>query len=179
MASTPTRLMTFPEFEQLPRPDSVRYELRHGELISLPPAKFGHMRIQENLRRLLDRAAAGAGTVYIEFGFRPTGDREYRIADVAYATKEHLARTNSDSYFEGSPELVLEVVSPSNTALEIADKRDLCLQNGCREFWTIRPMRVEIDVSTPDGRTITYNSGDSIPLMFGSTLAVDAVFADE
>ena len=50
MASTTTRLMTFKEFEQLHWPDSVRYELRHGELISLPPAKFGHM----TFRRLCD-----------------------------------------------------------------------------------------------------------------------------
>jgi hypothetical protein len=35
-----------------------------------------------------------------------------------------------------------------------------------------------VAVSTPDGRTITYKSGDEIPLMFGGAIAVDAVFAE-
>jgi len=169
--------MTFEEFERLPWPDSVRYELRHGELISLPPAKFGHMTIQETLRQLLNQAAAGAGMVFVEFGFRPKGEREYRVADVAYATKGHLARTNPQGYFEGSPELVIEVLSPSNTAAEIADKRDLCFETGCREFWTLDIGKRRIDVSTPDGRTTTYGMGQEIPLFFGGYIAVGAIFS--
>jgi Uma2 family endonuclease len=169
--------MTFEEFERLPWSDSARYELRHGELISLPPARFGHMTIQETLRRLLNQAAAGAGTVFVEFGFRPKSEREYRVADVAYATKEHLARTNPQGYFEGSPELVVEVLSPSNTAAEIADKRTLCFETGCHEFWTVDAGHRQVEVSTPDGHTITYETGQEIPLFFGGRIAVDAIFS--
>jgi Uma2 family endonuclease len=170
--------MTFKEFEQLHWLDSVRYELRHGELVSWPPAKFGHMTIQETLRRLLDQAAAGAGTVFVEFGFRPKSEREYRVADVAYATKEHLARTNPQGYFEGSPELVIEVLSPSDTAAEIADKSALYFETGCHEFWTLDTARRSIEVSTPGGHTITYKKGQEIPLFFGGHLAVDAIFSE-
>ncbi len=177
MASTPTKLMTFEEFEQLPWPDSARYELRHGELICLPPAKYGHMKVQEILRRLLDEAAAGAGIVYIEFGFRPRNEREYRIADVAFATNERLAPTNDEGYFEGAPDLVVEVLSPSNTRVNVADKKAICLENGCREFWVVDLQRRQIEFSTPDGRSVTYKPGDEIPLFFGGTIAVDAIFA--
>ena|GEM_PF-3878740 len=35
----------------------------------------------------------------------------------------------------------------------------------------------QVEVSTPDGRTITYQSGQQIPLFFVATaLAVDAIF---
>jgi Uma2 family endonuclease len=170
--------MTFEEFEQLPWPDSVRYELRHGELITLPPAKFGHMRIQEILRRLLSQAAGDAGTVYVEFGFRPKSEREYRVADVAYATKEHLARTNPQGYFEGSPELVIEVPSPSDTIAEIEDKKILCFETGCQEFWTVNIGHRHVDVSTPDSHTITYKTGQEIPLFFGGSISIDAIFSE-
>jgi Uma2 family endonuclease len=178
VASTSTRLMTFEEFEQMPWPDSVRYELRHGEVICLPPVKFGHMTIQEILRRLLSQAAGDAGTVYVEFGFRPKSEREYRVADVAYATKEHLARTNPQGYFEGSPELVVEVLSPSNTRAEIADKKKLGFETGCQEFWTVDTGHREIDVSTPNGSTITYKTGQEIPLFFGGSIPIDAIFSE-
>lgn len=169
--------MTFEEFEQLPWPDSVRYELRHGEVTSVPPAKLGHMKIQEILRRLLDRAAAGAGTVFVEFGFRPKREREYRVADVAYTASDRLGRMDPQGYFEGSPELVIEVLSPSNTAAEIADKKTLCFETGCHEFWTVDIARRSIEVSTPDGHTITYKTGQEIPLFFGGGILVDAIFS--
>lgn len=178
MASTPTRLMTFEEFAQLPWPGDERYELRDGEMIRVPPPILGHSKIQETVRRLLDRAAAGAGTVFIELGFRPRTEREYRIADVAYTANERLARMDTNGHFEGSPELIVEVISPSNTAVEMAEKRALYLETGCLEFWVIIPKHRRVDVSTPDGRTITYKSGDQIPLMFGGALAVDAIFAN-
>jgi Uma2 family endonuclease len=135
------------------------------------------LKIQEILRRLLDKAAAGAGTVFVEFGFRPKSEREYRIADVAYTANERLARMDSAAYFEGSPELIIEVLSPSNTAPEIADKKTLYLETGCQEFWVVDIGRRKIDVSTPSGH-ITYECGQEIPLMFGGTLTVDAIFAE-
>jgi Uma2 family endonuclease len=32
------------------------------------------------------------------------------------------------------PELVIELISPSNTAAELREKKKLCLENGSREF---------------------------------------------
>ncbi len=61
MATTTTKLMTFAEFEQLPEREGLRQELRHGELIHVAPPKVDHFMIQQILRDLLDKAAAGAG----------------------------------------------------------------------------------------------------------------------
>lgn len=41
-----------------------------------------------------------------------------------------------DDYLRGAPDLIIEVLSPSNTATEICDKEKLCLENGAREFWS-------------------------------------------
>ena len=38
---------------------------------------------------------------------------------------------------EGAPELVIEVLSPSNSASRMYRLERLCMNNGCQEFWTV------------------------------------------
>src|SRR5436190_2717496 len=171
--------MTFAEFKQLPDPPFGRYELRHGEPLIVAPPIFGHMKVQQMLRDLLDQAAAGAGRACTEFGFRPVPEHEYRIADVGYCSAERWNAADPNGYFTGAPDLAIEILSPSNTKKEIADKRKLCLENGSREFWVVDIEHRQVDVSTRDGRTISYKPGQQIPLFFtvGRRLDVGAVFA--
>jgi Uma2 family endonuclease len=177
VATTPTRLMTFAEFEKLPDPPAGHYELHHGELIEVAAPNCDHFLNQQMLRDLLDKAAAGAGRAYTEVGFRVMPDHEYWVVDVAYAPIEWWTRNKGEKYFQGAPDLVIEVLSPSNTAAEMLDKRNLCLENGSREFWVVDGDHRQVEVSTPDGRTMTYKSGQEIPLSFGGRLAVDAIFS--
>lgn len=179
MATIPTRLLTFAEFEQLPDPKTGRYELRHGELVTVSPPKHKHYAIQHRLRRLLETTAGDAAEVEIEMAFRARPEYEYRIADVVVLTKQRWAAIPDEGTLAGAPDLVIEVLSPSNTVSEIFDKKTLCLENGSHEFWVVDIEHRQVEVSTPDGRTITYKSGQQIPLCFapGSKLGVDAIFA--
>lgn len=178
MASTTNRLMSFREFEQMPDSDR-RYELRHGELVEVPPPQLPHARIQLRLRDLLlGTAARDKGVVVTEFGFRVLPEYEWRIADIAFVEQEHWARLPENGYFDGAPELVIEVLSPSNRAAEIADKQRLCLANGAKEFWIVDAKRAQVRVSGRDGRSRSYHSGQQIPLLFGGILAVDEIFRD-
>ena len=63
MATTTNRLVTFAELEQMPDAPDGRYELRHGELVKVPPTEFPHFRIQHRLRKLLESAARAEGVV--------------------------------------------------------------------------------------------------------------------
>ena len=174
--ATQTRLMTFSEFSELSEPQGSRYELRHGELIILAPPTHEHFLIQRHLRRLLENAAQGAGEVEIEMAFQATSDYNYRIADVAFISKERWAQIPLKGTMRGAPDLVIEVLSPSNTATEILDKETLCLENGSKEFWVVDVERQQVKVSTPDGRTVTYKSGATIPLFFGGSIHVKEIF---
>jgi Uma2 family endonuclease len=177
VATTTTRLMTFEEFARLPDPPGARYELHHGELVFVAPPKHDHYKVQQRLLRLLLRAAGNAGEVGTEMGFRPHPEHEYWYADVAFLSRRRWDETPARGNIEGSPELVIEVLSPSNTAAEMRDKRKLCLETGSREFWIVGLDLHEVEVSFADGRIVNYKSGQQIPLFFGGSLAVDDIFS--
>ncbi len=179
MATVTSTLTTVEEFHKLPEDDGpVYHELRHGELIAVSRPKLKHIQIQKRLERLLEMAAGEAGIVLMEFSFRPVPEYELRVADVAYVSRGRWEQADPESDLLGAPELVVEVLSPSNTVTEIYDKEKLCLENGAQEFWVVDPDRRQVKVSTPDGRTVKYQSGQEIPLpLFGNAkVAVDAIF---
>ena len=71
---------------------------------------------------------------------------------------------------------MIEVLSPSNTAAEMLDKRQLCLENGAKEFWVVDPKSKQVKVSTAVGRTMTLQDRQQIPLLFGGAIAVSEIF---
>ena len=180
MSTSTTRLLTFAEFEQLPDPQFGRYELRRGEPVIVAPPKLKHSTVQRRLRRLLEAAAGETGVVDTEFGFRPLPEGEYRIADVVFISPARWHGIDLNGYFEGAPDLVAEVLSPSNTKKEMLEKRTLCLENGSQEFWLVDIERPNVEVSTSDARITTYRSGQQIPLFFAAgAIPVNAIFESE
>ncbi len=173
---TPPKLLTFDEYQQIPDPPGGRYELYHGELVEVPFPDRPHFRAQWQLRRLIEKAARPGDFVDKEFPYRPLPEHECWGADIAYIPKARFDAI--DRWLLGVPDLVVEVISPSKRTSVLRDKREICLENGCREFWVVDPKRCEVEVHTPDGRMIRYKSGQEIPLFFapGSTLKVDAIF---
>lgn len=66
--------------------------------------------------------------------------------------------------FMGAPDLVIEVLSPSNTMDEILDRQDICLSNGCMFFWVVDPKRQTIMATVQDRTTRTYARDSRAPL---------------
>lgn len=171
--------MTVEEFRKLPEDSGpVYHELRHGELVAVSRPKLKHCRIQSRVVDFLKPAARPLGDVFAEFAFRGLPEYELRVADVAFVAKERLDAADPDDNLHGAPDLVIEILSPSNTIAEIYDKEKLCLENGAKEFWVVDADRRQVKISTPDGHTITWHSGQEIPvrLFGGARLPVDAFF---
>lgn len=179
MATTLTRPMTVEEFDAIPETEPFRYELHNGEPVQVPAPIHEHYCIQRRMRRLLEAAAGESGIIDIELAFRALPEYEFRIADVAYVSQERWDQIKPKDNLRGAPDLVIEVLSPSNTAAEMSKREKLCLENGCREFWVVDADLRQVKVSTPDGITTTYRDGQEIPLrLFGSgALKVDAIFS--
>jgi len=68
---------------------------------------------------------------------------------------------------EGAPDLVIEIVSPSNTHSELFLKFNYYLKAGVREYWVIDPDMKKVSVHIYDnGRYISssYEDNDRIPV---------------
>jgi Uma2 family endonuclease len=180
MAAVPTQLMTVDEFRKLPEDSGpVYHELRHGELVAVTRPKFKHHRIRSRVRDLLKAVAPAGSFVEYEVAFRALAEHELRVADVAFINPDRVALIDPDDNPHGAPDLIIEILSPSNTAAEMFDKEKLCLENGAKEFWVVDIDRRQVKVSTPDGHTVTYRNGQEIPLsLFGSegSIKVDDIF---
>lgn len=156
----------------------VYHELRRGELASVTRPKLKHMLIQGNLRESLKKLAEPGSLIETEVAFRPLPEYELRVANVAWLSAARFAAADPDDNIQGAPDIVIDVLSPSNTVAGIYEKEKLCLENGCQEFWVVGPDRRQVKVSTPDGHTTTWRMGQEIPLpLFAdSRLAVQTIF---
>jgi len=102
----------------------------------------------------------GKGFGTLEFPFRAQGHEAWQ-ADVGFVREDRRAEITG--YLMGAPDLVIEVLSPSNTVDEINDKMDVCMTSGCRSFWVVDPKRQMVSVTEGDV-TRQYRAGASIPL---------------
>jgi Uma2 family endonuclease len=176
MGMIQTGLITFEEFENLPDPPGGYYELHHGQVVFMPIRKLPHALIQDVLSDLLKPLARAKGRVMTEFPFRPGAEYEGWQADVGFAASARWQR--GADYFFGAPDLVIEVLSPSNTKAEVLDRQETCLSNGCIAFWAVDSKRRLVRVTGTDRKTVTYDCSMSVPLPepLGGSIPVAAIF---
>ncbi|WP_020396526.1 Uma2 family endonuclease [Thiolinea disciformis] len=60
-----------------------------------------------------------------------------KVADVAWASAAFLAEFGYTTPYPKAPELCVEIVSPSNSNIEIAEKVELYLAKGAQEVWVV------------------------------------------
>jgi len=105
---------------------------RHGHIILSPPPAPSHgsfqSRISHSLWDLLPH-----GSVHTECPVS-TADG-VKAADVAWASLATMQELGDLACFPRSPEICVEVMSPSNTEAEIREKMDLYFDAGAQEVW--------------------------------------------
>jgi Uma2 family endonuclease len=108
----------------------------HGQII-LSLHKPRHSFTQTRLVLLPDRHLAGrVGSPVVEFAVATA--KGVKVPDVVWISDERTQQIPEDA--EASPimpELVVEVLSATNTDAEVAEKRALYVAEGAREVWLI------------------------------------------
>ena len=107
--------MTVEQFWQLPEDEAFHYELHHGELVKVSRPKWKHIRTSRASSRTLKLAFGSLGIVLTELSFRPLPEHEVWAADVAFVSRARAARVEEDDVLHGAPDIVIEVLSRSNT----------------------------------------------------------------
>ena len=117
-----------PLFENLP----FKFETNRWGRIVISPASNRHSRYQGLIARLLDRLLTD-GEAIPECSIQ-TADG-VKVADVAWASSDFLRRHGVANPYPEAPEIVVEILSPSNTLAEMEEKKELYFARGAREFW--------------------------------------------
>jgi Uma2 family endonuclease len=174
---TTTGLVTVAEFMRIPAKNGVRHELRHGEIVEVRPPPSNHAEIQDRIVDALRAVASTDWKIRAEMAFRPQPEHEVWEADVGVMKRSRWEpAVASSAYPLGAPEVVVEVLSPSNRASEIFDRERTCFEGGCNEFWVVDPERREVRVSTPQTPTRTYGPGEAVPA-FDRQIQVNDIFS--
>ena len=105
---------------------------RHGHIIMSPPPAPNHGSFQSEIAYRL-RSLTPQGRVLTECPIS-TADG-VKAADVAWASPECMRELGNRVCFPKSPEICVEVLSPSNTEAEIREKMALYFDAGAREVW--------------------------------------------
>jgi Uma2 family endonuclease len=164
-----TTPVTVEQFMSLDLPEGREWELHDGEIVDMGEPSLNHRRIQHLILYLFRRLFPEAD-VMIEFPFQC--GNSIRSADVGVTSTDRRARAKK--VLEGAPELVVEVLSPSNTVQGLKEYRRLCFANGTQLFLIVdyedRSVQVHVKGET-DGHT--YDAKEQISIeLFGATITV-------
>jgi len=184
--SITTPYMTEEELLRMPD-DGHRYELVEGELRRMAPTGYDHGRCTGNLHadlaghvrknHLGDVLAAETGFVIAR---KADGRVTVRAADIAFVAKGRIpADADTSKYLELVPDLVVETLSPSDTALEVEEKIALWLAAGVRLAITMNPALRSVTVYRSLHEIIKLTDQDELDLsdaIPGSRCRVSDIF---
>jgi Uma2 family endonuclease len=182
LESRPAALVTADELLAMPD-DGLRRELLAGRVVTMAPAGDGHGRSELQVVGALWHhvRTQGLGVVWpADTGFVLGRDPDtVRSPDGAFTVAARVPPRGT-GYCEVVPDLVLEVVSPSDRLREVLGKVGEWLDAGVRVVWVVWPARRQIDIYTMDGAHAVLAIGDALTcpdLLPGFALPVAEVFA--
>ena len=167
MAAVET-LMTAEQFDALPEEEGRKWELLDGELIEVPSARPRHNRILLRLGRLLDAFADanGLGAVLPETDLAVRRDSRLR-PDLTFFSADTWRTVDIDRVpIVETPDIAIEIISPSESASTIQRKVEAYLAWGVHEIWLIYP----------ETRTVmVHNSGGARRVSEGALLTSEFI----
>ena len=137
-----------------------KVELNEKGVIEVSPPTTQHGVIQAFVVRELARQRP-EGTVITECPVET--DIGMRMPDVVWASAEFMATHGIEKQFRVAPELCVEVLSPTNTRPEMAEKTAAYLAAGAREVWLVGEDGAP-EIHTSSGRASVSTLGFELPL---------------
>jgi Uma2 family endonuclease len=173
--------LTASELAALPD-DERRHELEAGWLVSEPLPSLLHDRVRRRLERILEAAVAkhGLGEVFGEAGFVLARDPDtVRGPDLSFVTRERLVGVDYARFFDGAPDLAIEVLSPSNRPYQVRAKVADYLAAGSRLVWIVDPAGRSVTTYRSLFAPIILDADDALAcedLIPGLSIRVGSIF---
>lgn len=178
----PRRLPTDAELMALPK-DGYKRELLNGEIV-MSPAGFDHG------RRIMRFSTVFAGFLYQhnlgevfdgQTGFRMRNG-DVLSPDVSFVSRARMLQPGQreEGFFEGSPDLAIEFLSPGDSAKRLNEKLAQYFHNGTRLAWVMDWRRRIVSVHRGLEPAAVLEETDELSgedVVHGFRIAVAAVFA--
>jgi Uma2 family endonuclease len=153
---------------------------RHSWIVATFMNTLGDYIDDNNLGRLLAEAS-----FVLEGDPRERWVRGSRVPDLAFIRRERIETHNAehpdmDDPWWLAPDLVIEVISPTDTYTDLSQKVGDYLQAGVQLVWMIDPKQRSIRVHSPEqptGRTLIESESLTVsPVLEGWSLPLSEVF---
>ncbi len=164
-------------------PNRGRCELVRGELTMMSPSGFTHGLIVANITYLLEKfnrtktlgRITGAETGFI-ICHNPDS---VRAPDVAFVNATRFKENRPEGFFDGAPDLAVEVLSPNDRPNEVQKKIQDWLDSGCCAVWIINSASRSVTIHRNNRETSVLNVGDTLSdedVLPGFSVAVSEIF---
>jgi Uma2 family endonuclease len=179
MMGTTTHQMTAEELIRLD--DGYRHELIKGELLTMSPSDAEHGELVVNLTVPFATYVKqnSLGVVFgAETGFKLESDPDTVLApDIAFVSRERVSVIPAN-YWAIAPDLVVEVISPSEREREVKNKTQQWLGFGVRLVWLVKPKSRTVEIHRVNkAQVLTVNeilSGEEV--VPGFEISVTTIF---
>lgn len=186
-AALPQTTFTFVQY-QAKGDDPNRYEVIQGEVFMSPPPTINHEIILGNIAEALraylkDHLLGQVWTGRFALSF-PDDTRGWVEPDLLFIRSGRDLRNEEDTRFEGVPDLLVEVQSPSTAHYDEVEKLARYAAAGVPEYWLVNPReRAVLVLWKPQGHLYqarmrhTFGESLSSTVIPGFSMPVDQVFA--
>jgi Uma2 family endonuclease len=182
---TPTKALLMAE-DLLNLPDDgCFYELLDGVLVEIPPPGATHGNVSGNVCFVIKSYVKQPELGYVLSNdpgviLHRDPDR-VRAPDVCFIARERVSSDSlPDGYLEFVPDLIIEVISPSDRAGDVQAKIDEWLAAGAHLAWAVYPSARRVVVFTSDGAARVYGVSDTLtgaPVLLDFSVAVADLFS--
>jgi len=178
---------TYAEYKEWELAEGERFELIFGEAFAMSAPNLRHQAILGELHNQFKNHLRGKPCkVYMApvdvrlFYEEDESDDTVVQPDIIVVCDEKKRGVEG---CRGAPELVIEILSPSNTAIEMQRKFHLYRKAGVREYWVVDPENNELTVYLFQNNRIltdTYTGEDIVPVttLSGLNVSLEQVFAE-
>lgn len=174
-----TALMTYEDYVALPD-DGNRYEVIDGELLLVPAPNEFHQRVSMNLTLILGpfvRTMKLGDLYYAPFDV-VLSDTNIVQPDILFISAARCG-VITERNVQGSPDLVVEILSASQPGRDEITKRRLYTEFDVAEYWIVDPGRRTVRVFKAGELVTELTEGMlTTPLLPGLEIPLAAIFED-
>ncbi|MEM1122131.1 MAG: Uma2 family endonuclease [Bacteroidota bacterium] len=186
MSAVATRKMTYQEFAEIEFPDDdpYLYELLKGYLVRKNAPSGEHQFAQSRLLRKLDRFVEDndLGMVFSSPTAVILSQESAPQPDLTFLSEEKMGNFDPEWGIRGTPDLVVEIISPSSYKRDHFTKKKLYEQFGIPEYWIVDPLNQSIEIYTLKKKTYEVHAigvaDEKVTsnVLQGFELKVDSIF---